>query len=227
MKNPCSTSLAGTTGVSYLRDSIFSYQCRSERGIVLIGDPEIRRLHVVVDGSLGCNLSSRRSGSCELCGAVVGILLSNALGEAISGGLARLQHLNVRDDQLGGEVALTCAIDVGVSGDAVGDLDKVTLVDHVENAIVAVSGNEALDGYCVGATFAVAISEVLIDQNGEANGARTVRVVEEARVSCQAAKSDAVIASVDTSHCYSPLCVTRRSDDLDQYIFVCICDALR
>lgn len=175
MKNPCSTSLAGTTGVSYLRDSIFSYTCRSERGIVLIGDPDERRLHVVVDGSLRCNRSrSRRGGGCELCGAVVGILSGNALGETVGSGLARLQHLNVRDDQLGGEVALTCAIDVGVGGDAVSDLDKVTLVDHVENAIVAVSGNEALDGHCVGATFTVAISEVLIDQNGEANGARTV-----------------------------------------------------
>lgn len=29
-KNPCSTSLPGTTGVSYLRDSIFSYVCWSE-----------------------------------------------------------------------------------------------------------------------------------------------------------------------------------------------------
>ena len=99
---------------------------------------------------------------------------------------------------------LTCAIDVGVGGDAVGNFDKVTLVDHVENAIVAVSGNEALDGNWVGATFAVAISEILIDQNGEANGARTVRVVEEARVCCQAAKSATVVASVDTSDCYSP-----------------------
>nr|DAG97595.1 MAG TPA: hypothetical protein [Herelleviridae sp.] len=179
---------------------------RSERGIVLIGDPDERRLHVVVDGSLGLGRSclSDRSGSCELCGAVVGILSGNALGEAISGGLARLQHLNVRDDQLGGEVALTCAIDVGVGGGAVSDLDKVTLVDHVENAIVAVSGNEAFDGHCIGATFTVAISEILIDQNGESNGARTVRVVEEAGVCCQAAKSDTVVASVDTSHCYSP-----------------------
>lgn len=30
MKNPCSTSSAGTTGVSYLGDSIFSYVCWSE-----------------------------------------------------------------------------------------------------------------------------------------------------------------------------------------------------
>ena len=32
MKNPCSTSLAGTTGVSYLRDSIFSYSVSIRTG---------------------------------------------------------------------------------------------------------------------------------------------------------------------------------------------------
>lgn len=183
----------------------------SEGRVILI-EPvteRIGRIECVVreDGSLGNgrrgNLLDGSSSLRSLSGAVLSILLSSTLRKASRGHLTALFHLNVIDDVLFDVVGFS-GVEIGVrlSSRVVHDPHQVALVNHIEHTVRPISGDEAFKGHGVCTALAISLGEVLVGQNGEANGTRAILVGEETRIRGQTALDDSEVIGVNVSYLY-------------------------